>query len=293
MSPHPYQTRAYADAFAKQGYTPAPLPSARTHALLRPIPGTSQVDALGVYPLCPMDASADLASDFESLRKNGAVSLVLVTDPFTSPARDVLDAAFDRVADFKEHFLCDLRIDHTFSKHHRYEVRRAHKDCETRVVNLADHLDEWYGLYSTLIEKHGMGGIQAFPKDYFAALIALEPLMVAAFAGGRMLSAHLWFSHGKHAYSHLAASSEEGYKLRGSYAVYDVSITELKARGIEVVDLGGGAGTTASAGLTFLKQGFSNASVMCYLASKVLDEAAYAKLSEGKTTNFFPAYRAP
>ena len=136
-------------------------------------------------------------------------------------------------------------------------------------------------------------GIQAFPKSYFADICALEPMTVGAFHEGELISAHIWFRHGNHAYSHLAASNEKGYKLRGSYAVYDFSIAYLRDQGVKIIDLGGGAGNEASAGLTFLKKGFSNDSVMCYLNGKILDEEKYAQLSVDKPNTYFPAYRAP
>lgn len=287
---HPYATATYAKAFAYD-YEAFALKEADSHVLLRPIPGSDAIDALGVYPLCPLKANADLSKDFAELKSRGAVSLVLVNDPFVHPPLELLQQQFDRVTPFKEHFLCDLSKPHEFTKHHRYEVRYSRKQCEVRVISLKDALDDWYALYETLITKHGMKGIQAFPKRYFADICALEPITVGAYMDGALASAHIWFRNGDVAYSHLAASSETGYKSRAAYAVYDESITHLKGLGVKIIDLGGGAGNEASKGLTFLKQGFSNSSVMAHLCAKVLDEKHYAELSKGKETNFFPAYR--
>lgn len=287
---HPYTSSIYANAFAYD-YEAFTLREAQSHVLLRPIPGTDAIDALGIYPLCPLKPDADLQKDFSELQQRGAVSLVLVNDPFMHPPLEMLQQQFDRVTPFKEHFLCDLRKEHAYSKHHRYEVRYAQKHCETRVITLKDTLDDWYALYSTLIEKHRMTGIHAFPKQYFADITALNPIMVGAFIEGALVSAHIWFRHDDIAYSHLAASSEAGYKSRAAYAVYDHSIIHLRELGVSVIDLGGGAGNEASKGLSFLKQGFSNDSIMAHLCAKVLDEKRYAELSKGKETAFFPAYR--
>jgi hypothetical protein len=287
---HPYASTLYAKAFAPE-YKAVHLKAADTHILLRPIVGTDYHDALGVYPLCPMAKDAELEKDFADLAAQGLVSLVLVADPFFAPPLIKMEQAFDRVTPFKEHFICNLRVENQYTTHHRYEVKRAYKHCETRLINLAEHLDEWYGLYHTLIEKRGITGIQAFPKQYFAALCDLKPIVIAAFCEGRMTSAHLWFQHENYVYSHLAASSEEGYKFSAAYAVYDHSILYFREQGVAIMDLGGGAGNEASAGLTFLKKGFSNDTIMCYLCAKVLNDDIYQKLRAGKTTNYFPAYR--
>ena len=287
---HPYASNQYAKAFAPE-YTSLHLPEANTHILLRPITGTKLQDGIGIYPLCPINAVANLESDFADLEKRKLVSLVLVTDPFFRPELEKMKKAFTKVAEFKEHYLCDLRKEHRYSTHHRYEVKRAHKLCETRSIALSDYLDEWYVLYHTLINKHGITGIQAFSKHYFAALCALKPTTIAAFSQGKMVSAHIWFEYEGKVYSHLAASSDEGYKLRSSYAVYDHSIRHFKDAGASIMDFGGGAGNEASAGLSFLKKGFSNHSAMCYLCGKILDEEKYKELNGSNETSYFPAYR--
>lgn len=292
MNTHPYASLLYANAFGPE-YEAFCLKEAQTHVLLRAIAGSNDIDAMGVYPLCPMAEAANLENDFKDLAARGAVSLVMVADPFFHPPLEKMEQCFDRVTPFKEHYLRDLHKTEPYSKHHRYEVSRALKQCETRVVALSEYLDEWYALYATLIDKHGITGIQAFPKSYFAALCDLKPVMVAAFHENKMLSAHLWFQHEGYVYSHLAASSEEGYQARAAYAVYDASIRYFKDAGARIMDLGGGAGNEASAGLSFLKKGFSTESVMCYLLAKVLDSERYRQLSSGKETAYFPAYRAP
>lgn len=287
---HPYTSTLYAKAFAPE-YPLVHLAQANTHILLRSIPGIGLQDAIGVYPLCPIDATANLDQDFADLKKQGIVSLVLVTDPFFRPELEKMRQAFTKVAEFKEHYLCDLRKEHRYSTHHRYEVKRAYRFCETRSIVLADYLDEWYTLYHTLIVKHGITGIQAFPKHYFAALCALNPITIAAFNEGKMVSAHIWFEYEGYVYSHLAASNDEGYKLRSSYAVYDHSIRHFRDAGMKIMDFGGGAGNEASAGLSFLKKGFSNETTMCYLCGKILDEEQYNSLTRNKDANYFPAYR--
>lgn len=289
---HPYADIRYAQAFSPS-MQPVAMPSAGLHVLSRPISNTGYCDAMGPYPLSPVSRSVDFASDFEALREEGLVSLVMVSDPFYFPAPSCFEAAFDRSALFKQHFVYDYSQPQAYSSHHRYEVRRAHKSCDTSIITLHDHLDAWYELYSTLILRHGITGIQAFSRDYFVQIAALEPVMVGAFIDGVLVSAHLWFIHEGVVYSHLAASSDAGYRARAAYAVYDSSIQHFASMGMRVIDFGAGAGSgNGSQGLTFLKQGFSTGTVPVYLCGKILDSDTYKQLSAAVDTSFFPAYRA-
>ena len=288
---HPYADSRYASAFMP-AYEPLLMPSVGLHVLKRPIPGSDLYDAMGPYPLSPLRADADLEADFDHLRAQGIVSLVLVSDPFFHPSHESLAGAFDTAALFKEHYIYDFAQPQPFSSHHRYEIRRAAPACDVRVIDLAEHMDAWYALYAQLIEKHHITGIQAFTRSYFEQLCALDPIVVGAFSAGKLVSAHIWLMHEGYVYSHLAASSDEGYKLRAAYVVYDYSITHFTQLGAHKLDFGAGAGVNeTSQGLTFLKKGFSTGRVPCYLCCKILDEVSYAALSRGKASAFFPAYR--
>ena len=289
---HPYASEAYARAFPP-AYTPVYLEQAKSWALKRPIAGTPYFDAMGCYPLTPIAENADLAQDFDKLRAQGLVSLVLVTDPFFSPDPAVLQSAFDLAVPYKEHYLNDFSLPGVYdSKNHHYKVRRALKSCEVKKIELRDYLDEWCALYDALIVKHDMRGIQAFSRDYFEKLCALEPVAVGAFANGALISCQLWLAHEGYVYSHLVASNEEGYRIRAAYAVYDFSLRYFKERGAKAVDLGSGAGVSeSSGGLAMLKKGFSTKTAPCYLCGKILNPDIYAALSANKKTAFFPAYR--
>jgi len=288
---HPYASKIYANAFLPE-YQPVYLATAKTHILKRKIPGTEYFDAIGVYPLCPIAENADLEKDFLDLKKDGIISLVLVADPFFQPQLEKLQKFFSSVSPYKEHYLHDFSLNNNYSKHHRYEIKKAVKLCETRRLVLVDHLDEWYMLYRNLMEKHEITGIQGFSRNYFSKICALDPITFGAFSEGTLISAHIWFEYNGYIYSHLAASSEIGYQTSASYAVYAASLKYFAESGAKTLDLGAGAGASkASKGLSFLKKGFSNTSKTCYLCCKILDEEKYMKLSAGKNINYFPAYR--
>lgn len=291
MTSHPYASSIYAHAFAPE-YEPLLLNESQTFVLKRPIPGTSYFDAMGCYPLFTSATGANMEKDFAWLREQGIISLVLVTDPFFHRPLAQLEQTFDTVSAYKRHLLHDFTQDRTYSKHHRDRVRVAEKKLDVKRIALTDHMEEWVNLYQALIEKHGIKGIQAFSQHYFEELAKLEPIMFGAFSNGALVCGHLCIEHEGYAYSHLTASSPEGYRLRATFAVYDHTLRYFRDHGAKAFDLGAGAGLTdVSDGLTQFKHGFSNAETLCYLCGKILDKPQYEALSAGKETVFFPAYR--
>lgn len=293
--PHPYACAQYATAFAPAEVLA--LPNANTHALLRTIPGTDLQDACGCYPLFVFDDVDGLGKDFDSLSARGVVSFVGVTDCLTQPDEASLGAHFDLARPFKTHNVYDARQPNAdYSKHHRDRVRRAHRKCETRVVPLAEYLDQWCVCYDTLIKRKNITGVQAFPREYFARIAQMESAVtIAAFAEGQFVSGHIWFRHQDKVYAHLAASTELGYKLLSSFAIYDHAIQMFCQD--HIIDLGAGAGTEATEtdGLSLFKKGFANTERKNYLCGKILDQEKYADLSglRQEGPDFFPAYRRP
>ncbi len=284
---HPYLSTAYAAAFDAP-YKPLILPYSGVATLARPIGDTKLSDVMGCYPLFPIMEQDKLAEDLENLQ--GYVSFTCVTDVFFHASEEALKTTFDHVAAFKPHYV--YRADGNepaYNKHHRYEIKRAQKQVETRVIALKDYLDDWFTLYQELVSRHAIGGIQ----NFFAALARMEELtMVGAFLKDALVSAHLFFAYGDYAYSHLAASSEAGYKAAAAYAVNDAALRHYLAKGIKALDFGAGAGVSeASKGLAKFKQGFANTELSNFVCGKILDKVAYQKLSAEKNTKFFPAYR--
>lgn len=294
---HPYASLAYAEAY--EGFDVIEVPAMGAYVLKRPIPNSDHYDAMGPYPMTPLNSDSDYNADFALLREQGLVSLVLVADTFIRPDPAFLQSQFDHCVEYKEHFVHDLRLtdeERKFSKHHRYEVRKSLRACEVRVIELRDHLDAWCGMYDMLVERHGITGIQAFPRAYFEQLCAVQPMMtMGAFEGGELISAHIWLEHEGHVYSHLAASNDKGYASGAAYPIYAQTIEYYAEQGARILDFGGGAGATeASAGLARFKKGFSTGAEMNYVLGKVLDDKRYAELRADKPRDgFFPAYRQP
>lgn len=290
---HPYAGEAYANAFGPP-YRAFAVPEWGTSVLLRPIDMTGRVDATSCYPRSVFSSEARLADGLARLRDAGAVSVVLAVDPFFAPPD--LARAFHLARPFKTHFVIDrARGAPCFSRHHRYEIRRAERIATVHKISLVDHLSRWTELYRSLVERHHITGIQRFSPEYFAALARLPALSAyAAIAEGDMVAMSLWLRHGDWAASHLAAADERGYRLSATYLLYAAAIEDLGH--CRWLDLGGTAGNDngAASGLARFKRGFANATADAWLCGHVLDEAAYGALCRGlPATTFFPAYRQP
>jgi len=292
---HPYASQEYAAAFESLA-RPIYVEALGSAFLLREVPGSGRIDAMGVHPVCVLtlrDASAGL----EALRSEGAVSVVFVTDVLTQPPEPVLRSAFPRVKSFKRHHLVDLAVgEPQYGKHHRYEVRRARRVLDCRPFDLFTSLPEWWALYEELLERHQIRGLQNLPRSYFERLARLPGLVaLAAFEAGNMVSAHLFVQHESLVHSHLAASSPRGYATGAAYALNDYALRYFRDAGAQVLDLGGSAGIRdTDDGLDFFKRGFATRSESCFLCAAVLDAGAYEALCEerGRSEDFFPAYRS-
>jgi hypothetical protein len=295
---HPYATIEYGDTLRHLGEAIF-IPEWGTSVVRRQI-GAEYHDAIGAYPITVFKPEPDLSGGLERLARLGCVSVVLVLDDCWRPGLAELQASFDFVRTFKLHYLHDrTRSPFRFSKNHGVKIRRAMRAVSVERFDLAARLDEWSEIYEGLVTRLGLSNtMHAFPRDHYKALAQLSgTVAVGAFAGGRLLSCHVWVCYDGHAMSHLVASNEEGYAMRAAYAVNAASIDLLSE--YQILNFGGGAGTVKdqSSGLERFKRGFANATASSYLCGKVLAADAYAELCRRagitQETSYFPAYRQP
>lgn len=252
---------------------------------------------MGPYPLFACADWGGLATDLANL-DNGLVSVVLVADPLAGLERRKLRSVFpDRLVPFKRHYVCDLDIPAALPSHHRRHIRRASRAVEVEVcAEPLAQLDDWTRLYAGLATRHGLGGIRAFSAAAFRRQLELPGLIaLRALRGGDTVGMTLWFEDAPNAYYHLAAYSEEGYEVSASYALFAVALHRLRELGVRWVDLGGSVGAgglEAADGLARFKLGWAAEERIAYLCGRVVDRRAYAHLAAGRTTDWFPAYRA-
>ena len=295
-----YLNPAYAESMSEYGM-PLELPASGGSILVRDIPGYGDQDAMGCYPLFTCENWHGLQNDLNALKKRDLVSFVAVVEPFGDyDEKYLLDCFKDKVMPFKAHFLVDTSkaFAKLASKHHRYYARKALENVEVDVcLQPVQFLDDWVNLFDDLIKRHQITGVKKFSKKSFLIQLGIPGMVVfRAFSNKQLVAAHLWYIQKNVAYSHLAASSQLGYELMASYALYKFAI-DYFADKVAWMDLGAGAGLSSNSkdGLTRFKKGWSSDVRMTYLCGRIYNYERYralTKLTQPNSTNYFPAYRA-
>lgn len=291
-----YSSRPYVESLAEFG-VPRRLGRSGGWLLERQIPNTRYHDLSGPYPLFSCADWSSIPADLEEV-PGAPVSVVAVVDPLTRPSEDELRMAFPHLTEpFKQHLIRDFARPAPLPPHHRRHLGRASRSVEVELcADALDHLDDWVELYSRTLARRSVTEMAAFSRAAFAKQLRLPNLIaVRAVQSGVTVSMALWLVQGENAYYHLGASSDRGYSLNASYAVFAASLQELEKRGARFVNLGGAAGNAGSEdGLYRFKSGWANTSMPAYLCGRILDPRAYSELSEGITSGvrWFPAYRA-
>ncbi len=291
-----YGHSLYASSLTDFGQ-PRLLPHCAGWILERAIPGSTDRDGMGCYPLFACRDWSYLGADLADLG-NDLVSLVLVTDPYGDYDPAKLAAWFNRGAvPFKEHFVHDLSrpLEQSVSRHHRRNARKALTRFQVEPISAPEYLDDWVRLYQCLVRRHELRGIQEFSPQSFALQLA-TPGMVAfrAVHEGVTAGMLLWFITGDVGYYHLGAFDETGYGEGAAFALFWTSM-EYFAPSLRWLCLGAAAGLQDDVedGLARFKRGWATGSRTAYLCRHVGDVARYAALTEKRPADdsYFPAYR--
>ena len=297
---HPYTREIFAKSLFHIGEHLF-VPSWNIYVLKRQILINGDVvgyDATGVYPITILSSSSNIESGLKFLRDAGLISIVMVLDDFHRPEMNIVNSHFSLSKKLKTHYVFDpSRSPIIYDKHHRYELRQAHKNIRTEIIDLSHYMDQWISLYASLSDKHHLKGTHDFPLEHFKALSEINGVVTfGAFLDNQLVSCHIWVEYEGFAHSHLAASNEKGYIARAAYALNDFALNHFK--NYSIVNFGGGAGLNDEEnGLSKFKKGFSNRESDAIICGAILDQSKYdslVTLNRGlPNTNFFPAYRAP
>jgi hypothetical protein len=295
-----YTHPSYAESLAEFG-TPRRLPHCGGWILQRQIPGSPYYDAMGCYPLFTCRDWSQLHADLENVGDE-LVSLSLVTDPFGEYDLTYLQRCFDVVIPFKEHFIVDLRqpLNTMVTKHHRrYAAKSLQKVRVERCQDPTQFIDDWFDLYSTLVERHNLKGLHAFSRKAFAKQLSIPGTIVfRAVHRDTTIGADWYFLQEEVGYAHLAAFSTEGYQMGASYALQWYAIQYLASNNQEVrwLNIGGGAGVKPNDtdGLSLWKRGWSSGTRTAYFCGRIFDHERYSDIVKARgtaATTYFPAYR--
>lgn len=290
---HPYADHGYAAAFSSLADVFI-QPEWNLPLIRRTISGSARHDVCGLYPMAGLAPSTAIEAGLAALRRQGAVSLVMVPDPLTAPSPPLLAAAFDVCRPFKTHYVLDRSLPgDAINKHHRYEIRKARRQCSAEIVSLADHIDSWMALYGGLVDRHGIEGYGRFSRAYFTELAGMaDATAMLARVDDVPVAMSIWLAGEDIAYYHLAAASELGYRTNAMYLLVDAALDHFAAK--PLVHFGGAAGFADSddSGLARFKRGFANRTVAAHLCGSILDPGAYRDLAGDRADGaFFPAYR--
>jgi hypothetical protein len=294
-----YAHPAYAASLAEFG-EPILLPRSGGWLIRRPIKGSDESwDAIGPYPMFECRKWGHLEDDLSRLADD-LVGVVVVPDPFGSFDERGLRSIFDRVHEFKTHFVADLRYppEEFVRKSHQYHARRSLRSVVVDVCeNPLDQLDDWMHLYEHLARRHGITGMRAFSKSAFEQQLRIPGLvMFRARAGDSTVGLDLWYVQRDVAIAHLAAFSDLGYRLRTSYATKWTALKHFGSR-VRWMNLTGisGNGSIKWDGLADFKSGWSTDTRTTYLCERILQPEAYNRLSAERNPlgqSYAPSYRA-
>jgi len=293
-----YRHPAYAASLAEVG-TPLELLTCGAWLLMRSIPGTTAVDAMGCYPLFACRDWSGLGADIESL-EGRAVSVSLIADPFGDYGPADLRSVFPDVCrPFKEHFVIDLKAEPgpDLPVNHQRNLLRAEQAVTVEHCAEPERWSsEWQALYQGLTERHHIRGLAALGSASLARQLRVPGLtMFRAVHQDTTVGIMLWFTHNSVAYYHLAAYSDAGYTLRASFAVMQHAIEYFRGR-VRWINLGAGPSSRNSTddGLTRFKRGWASGTRTAWLCGRVLDRQRYAALTSAAapgSPDYFPAYR--
>ena len=251
---------------------------------------------MGCYPIFSCQNWSRVTEDIRSLSEE-LVTISLVADPFGDYRPEDLSLWFDQVVTFKHHRVVDFSKPLSVTKHHSYYGRKARAELVVEIgAPTNDFADEWTAIYSCLVNRHNLKGIKAFSRASFEIQLKIPGMVVArALKNGVLVGAHLWYEQQGIAYSHLAASTDAGYALNCSYAIYAAALEYFQPK-MQFINLGAGAGLNAKDDkLDWFKAGWSNALRTAYFCGRVLNAPKYRALTNSLRTRestYFPAYRS-
>lgn len=280
--------------------TPYELPRSQGWILKRKIPKTQFYDAMGCYPIFACQNWSNLCADLEEIGED-LVAVSLVTDPFGKFDVEYLHRCFeDVIIKFKEHYITDLNesMNSYISMHHRRYARKSLRELSVeRCEHPTQVLEEWIRLYDTLIKRHNIREMLRFSRGAFSKQLSVPGIEVfRALYEGSTVGILLWYVQGEIGYYHLGAFSQDGYKLRASFALFWTAIEYFKASGLRWLNLGSGAGLKMddADGLSRFKQGWSTQTRTAYFCGRIQNQKAYREISKRflvSPSDYFPAYR--
>jgi hypothetical protein len=259
---HPYCSPDYLRATEEPGLESRHLPAWDAYVLIRR--GRMGVhQATGVRPVASLKPTCDLHGGLNALRETDVASVALVTDPMWCPDVAVLQRSFDVCRPLGDYYVVDRESTVRFGKRHRNRINRARSVSHIESISLSDHMGQWLELYQRNVEARRIS--HPCSPRFFERLATMPWLStVVARVDEEIVSITLWIRHSDTLYFHESASSQEGYEVSSTYAIFADVIENTACR---YVALGGSPSLRQNSldGVGMFKRGFSNCCLHSYL----------------------------
>ena len=157
------------------------------------------------------------------------------------------------------------------------------------------YLEEFERIYSSTMRRNAASPYYFFTHDYFLTMkaeLGNHGMLAVSRLGDQIICACLIMEYGGFVNTHLAGTVDAYLALSPFKTIVHELTSYAKQRGNHSIHLGGGrAGKQDS--LFRFKTEFSPRHHEFYTGRWILRQNIYDELSDGCTTDFFPAYRAP
>ena len=279
--------------------------------LIRPVDGLAgRCDAGSVYgyagPLASTAApSAELTAGFrralaERLRAEGVVSLVARLHPLIEQTGWL--EGLGAVRPLGETVSIDLTLDEAaqlagYRSNHRRDLKRLARDGYTTERDATPAaLAAFIEVYHANMRRVGAVADYYFDDGYFQGLtdaLGSDFDLFVCRRDGEVAGGACFMRHGPIVQYHLGAVADAHLAAAPLKQLLDAARRHYTDAGAGLLHLGGGRGGSDDSLFRF-KSGFSPRRHPFALWCWVIDDAAYAALTEDRPeTGFFPAYRAP
>jgi hypothetical protein len=237
---------------------------------------------------------------------NGVVSVLLRLHPLAGGLHDLSELDEVEVREHGPTTAIDLsRVEdgrlRGMSKGRRADLNvAARADVEVVWGSDPEALERFRAVYDDTMRRLGAGEFYFFRRGYYEALARGlgEGLGVAlALRGDEILGGALFLDGGRWAHYHLSGTTDAGRELKAGTLLVHEGALWARARGCELLHLGGG--TSGADSLFAFKKSFGGETYTYGFATLVADRERYDELvarraedPEPPRAGFFPAYRA-
>lgn len=263
-------------------------------------------DLVSVYPFSMHDKYLLWSIPNENCgRSFGFVSGTFITNPLHSVSGQDCDEKY------KEHYIVDLQK-FSFDKlpeNHKRNIKKQFKARDdglgfltTQVETNPEGMEPLvHNVYDNLIKRHKIreSAWTHYSKSQIRDLLRVPGAVLFStkysfddwHIGSQVVNYTLFYIDGSDVYYHIGCQTDKGYEMNSNFMAIFTAIIFFKNLGLDRLLLGSVPDGESGEGLRRFKSGFSTSSKWNHIIKVIYNPEVYAKLSEGKSGDFFPAYR--